>query len=113
MDISSSPPYEDMQRIYNQWFSLGYLNVDINNKFALISLIGYITYKLKLKKPDITSYRVIRQIIKDDLSEDYIKRLSIIVDDFSYGCKEFPTFGIEDKKIPIKIKELLNSYMPF
>lgn len=113
MDITTTPPYEELQRTYSHYFSLGYLNTDINTKFALISLIGYITYKLKLKKPGITSYRIIRKIIGDELPEDFIKGLAIVVDDFSYGCKEFPTFGIEDKKIPSKIKEILKSYLPF
>ena len=113
MDITTTPPYEELQRTYSHCFSLGYLNTDINTKFALISLIGYITYKLKLKKPSITSYRIIRKIIGDELPEDFIKGLAIVVDDFSYGCKEFPTFGIEDKKIPSKIKEILKSYLPF
>ena len=34
-------------------------------------------------------------------------------EDFAYGCKEFPTFGIKDKDIPLKIKEILKTYLPF
>ena len=49
----------------------------------------------------------------DNLPEDYIKGLSVVVSDFSNGCKEFPTFGLEDKKIPSKIKEILTMYLPF
>lgn len=113
IDIIQSPPYKEMQKLYNRYFSLGYLNTDISNKFALISLTGYLVYKLKQKKPDITSYQILRKIVNDRLPEDFLKALAVIVDDFSYGCKEFPTFNIEDKKIPAKIKELLDSYMPF
>lgn len=113
IDIIQSPPYKEMQELYNRYFSLGYLSTDISNKFALISLTGYLVYKLKQKKPDITSYQILRKIVNDRLPEDFLKALAVIVDDFSYGCKEFPTFNIEDKKIPAKIKELLDSYMPF
>ena len=113
MDIIETPPYKEMQRTYSRLFSLGYLNTDISTKFALISLIGYLTFRIKQKKPDVTPYQIIRKIIGDDLPEDFIKGLSIIVDDFSYMCKSFPTFGIKDKEIPSKIKEILNSYIPF
>lgn len=113
IDIIKTPPYKDLQHLYNEYFSLGYLNTDISSKFALISLMGYLVYKLKQKKPDITSYQVLRKLVNDKLPEDFLKGLAVIIDDFSYGCTEFPTFNIEDKKIPAKIKELLNSYMPF
>ena len=113
MDIIETPSYKEMQRTYGSLFSLGYLNTDISTKFALISLIGYLTFKLKQKKPDVTPYQVIRKIIGDDLPEDFIKGLAVVVDDFSYGCKNFPIFNIEDKKIPSKIKEILNTYVPF
>ena len=33
----------DKRLVYNKYFSLGYLGKDINNKFAIISLISYIT----------------------------------------------------------------------
>jgi hypothetical protein len=113
MDIIKNPPYTELQHIYNEYFSLGYLNTDITSKFALISLTGYLVYRIKQKKPDITSYVILKKIIGDELPEDFIKGVAVVVDDFSYGCKEFPTFNIEDKKIPAKIKEILSSYVPF
>lgn len=113
MDIIETPPYEEMQRLYNRYYSLGYLNTDINSKFALISLVGYVVYKLKQKKPDVTSYQVIKKIIGNNIPEDFIKGLAVVIDDFSYGCTEFPTFGLEPKNIPSKIKEILNTYIPF
>ena len=113
MDVITPPPYQDMQRLYNRYYSLGYLETDINAKFALISLIGYLTFKLKQKKPDVTAYQVIRKIVEDSLPEDFIKGVAVVVEDFSYGCKSFPTFGINDKDIPNKIKEILSTYVPF
>ena len=42
--------YKQLNQLYNKYFSLGYLNTDINAKLALISLIGYIVKELKKKK---------------------------------------------------------------
>lgn len=112
MDIITTPPYEKMQEIYQKYFSLGYLNTDISTKFALISLTCYIVNKLKKKKPDVTYYQVLRKI-DSNLPEDFIKGLSVVCSDFAYGCEVFPTFDIEDKQMIAKIKEILNSYIPF
>lgn len=112
MDIIKTPPYEEMQRMYGQYFTTGYLSTDINTKFALISLVCYLTEKLKEKKPDVTHYQVIRKLA-DSIPEDQIKGLAVVCSDFAYGCKQFPTFGIEDKKIPAKVKEILSCWMPF
>ena len=112
MDIITTPPYEKMQEIYQKYFSLGYLNTDISTKFALISLTCYIVNKLKKKKPDVTYYQVLRKI-DSNLPEDFIKGLSVVCSDFAYGCEVFPTFDIEDKQMVAKIKEILNSYIPF
>lgn len=113
MDIIETPPYAEMQRIYSRYFSLGFLNKDINTKFALISLIGYLTDKVKSKRPDTTHYQIIRKIVGNDVEEDFVKGLAIVCSDFAYGCKSFPTFGIEDKSIPAKIKEILSDRLPF
>lgn len=116
MDIITTPPYEEMQKTYNRFFSLGFLGDNINNKFALISLTCYLTHKLKAKKPDVTHWSVLYKINNkgtNHVPEDLLKGLAVICSDLGYGCTEFPTFGIEDKKIPEKIKELLGSYIPF
>lgn len=113
MDIIETPPYAEMQRMYSRYFSLGFLNKDLNTKFALISLIGYLTDKVKSKRPDTTHYQIIRKIAGNDIEEDFVKGLAVVCSDFAYGCKSFPTFGIEDKNIPAKIKEILSDRLPF
>lgn len=113
MDIINTPPYTDMQRLYSKYFSLGYLNPDINTKFALISLICYLTDKIKSKKPDTTHYQIIRKILGNDLPEDLTKGLAVVCSDFAHGCTQFPTFGIDDKSIPAKIKEIMSTRTPF
>lgn len=104
----------DLREIYRRYFSLYYLGPEIDKKFAVISLICYLTETLKKKKPLITYEQVIKTICKDfRLSIDSIKGLAILCEDFAYGCTKFPTFGIEDKKIPAKIRELLEVQLPF
>lgn len=116
MDTITTNSYEELKRIYNKYFSLNFLGYDISNKFALISLTCYLTNILKAKKPDITHWSVLYKINSKGnthIPDDLLMGLSIICSDFAYGCTEFPTFGIEDKKIPEKIKEILNSWIPF
>lgn len=113
-DIESLESMNNLRQLYIDKFSLGYLNTDISNKFALISLINYLTYKAKKKSPDITHYKIITKLCEGlGLPIDFIKRLSIICEDFGYNCTEFPTFNIEDKKIVGTIKNILKSYAPF
>ena len=47
------------------------------------------------------------------LPQEFIDGLSVVCEDFAYGCKTFPTFGIEDKKIVSTIKNILEKYVPF
>ena len=47
------------------------------------------------------------------MPEDNLKGLSILCENFGTNCTEFPTFGIEDKKIPARIKEILACWLPF
>lgn len=113
MDIIKTPPYEEMQEIYSNLFSLDFLGSDINNKFALISLTCFITEKIKKQKPDWTHWKTLYEINRGTIPEDKLKGLAVICSDFGYGCTSFPTFGISDKDIPSKIKELLGKYIPF
>lgn len=103
----------DLNKLYIENFSLGYLGKDISTKFALISLICYLTYRSQNKDPTITYTKVISSLAKDLLSKEEQESLVIICSDFGYGCAEFPTFGLQDKDIPVKIKEILSNRTPF
>lgn len=111
--------FNELRRFYSENFSLGYLNSEdehsaIENKFILISLVDHITYKSKLKNPDTTHYEIIMKLNKTvGLPENFIKGLAIVCEDFSYNCKEFPTFGLKGKDIINKAISILKSYMPF
>jgi len=110
--------YDELRQFYKDNFSLGFINTkgrsNIESRFILISLICYVTYKTKLKKPDTTHYQIIMKLSKNlGLDDNFIKGLSIICEDFSYDCTDFPTFGLEGKKILEEIISILKSIMPF
>ena len=110
MDIK----YRDLEQIFKEYFSTGYINVDINTKFALISLICYLTNALRKKKPDVTYYQVIRKLnSKGQIPDEYVKGYAIMCEDFAYGCTEFPTFNIAPKDVPKTVSDILQKWMPF
>ena len=111
--------FKELRDFYNENFSLGYINSGhnrsaIEERFILISLIDYITYKAKLKNPDTTHYEIIMKLSKNlGLSDDFIKGLAIVCEDFSYSCTEFPTFGLKGQDIIKEAVSILKSYLPF
>lgn len=106
--------YNELKSFYNKHFSLGYLNTDIKNKFALISLVCEVTRLSKLKNPGVTHYQILAKINESvGLPDEFIDSLSIICEDFAYGCKEFITFGLKPKEFVTNIKSILSTYVPF
>ena len=113
--------FNELRRFYSEHFSLGNLNLPESNghspferKLILISLICYLYNKNKPKNPDLTYYSLIYKLNKSlELPDDFLKGLAIICEDFSYNSKEFPTFGLEGKKILEEIVSILKCYMPF
>jgi len=115
--LYENPSYKDLQNLYSRWFSLGGIAGDIDNKFALISLICFLTYNQKSKNPDVTCYQVIQKIIevgKLRLSDEYVKGLSIVCEDFLKGSTQFNTCGLKSGKDMIdKIVQILSVWLPF
>lgn len=106
--------YETLEKLYNDNFSTGYLNLKLSDKFVLIGLTCYLTDKLKKKKHDITHLQVLQSITKNmEIPEDFLMSLAVICTDFAYGCKEFPTFGIEPKDMKLRLQELFSMWIPF
>lgn len=112
-----NPSYEDLSKFYAAHFSLGNLNTDIGSKFALISLICFLTHKVRMKRPDATCYQVIMKIIEKEVhlhDADFIRGLSIICEDFMSHTTEFLTFDIKtQKEMVTKILEILHTWLPF
>ena len=111
--------FNELKRFYFEHFSLGYINSGhnrsaIEERFVLISLICYITYKSKLKNPDTTHYEIIMKLSKNlGLPDEFIKGLAIVCEDFSYDCTNFPNFGLKGQDVVKETVAILKSYMPF
>lgn len=113
-ELLKRPDYTKLSDLYSKYFSLGSLGESINLKFALISLLGYVVNSMKKKKPGTTYYGVTAKLAeKTGLDEDTIQAIAIIAEDFSYGCTDFPTFGVQPKDMPTKIRELMGKFLPF
>lgn len=113
-ELLKRPDYTKLSDLYRNYFSLGSLGTNINLKFALISLLGYMVNSMKKKKPGTTYYEVVAKLAdKTGLEEDEIQAIAIITEDFSYGCTDFPTFGVQPKDMPTKIRELMGKFLPF
>ena len=106
--------FKSLQSIYTEYFSLGKIASDINTKFALISLICFVTTTMKKKKPDVTYYRVVSKLCEGTgWTDNEVKGLAIVCESFGYECTEFPTFNIKPSDMTKTIKEILNKRLPF
>lgn len=113
--ILNNPNYEELKGIYSKYFSLGGIAGDINNKFGLISLVGFLTYQARQKNPDATCYQVIMKVTEGRyFPQEYVRGLSIVCEDFMYGVKTFNTCGCKSAKEMItQINNILDNWLPF
>lgn len=108
--------FEQLKHIYSKNFSLGYLNTDCNEKFALISMICTVTYELRKKGKEISCYDVLLKIGKSfsELEKNtFFKSLGCVCEDFLYGCDTFPDFGLKPAEMPKMILKILEKHVPF
>ena len=111
--------YTDKLQVHNRVFSLGtFDSPDLNEKLILISLVSLVTRKMREKDPTATPLSILMKItgqIKDNSGfYQFLESLSIIVEDFSYGCTKFDTCGLTNSQDIInKIKEIINTWLPF
>lgn len=113
LENHSEPTYKQMATVYKEWFSSGYLK-SMQDKLALIDLIGWLVNSLRKKRPDVTYYQIVYKLAKGSGLTDFeIKRIAIIAEDFAYGCSDFIDFGLKINEVPAKIKEIFNRMLPF
>lgn len=112
--------FEDKQKIYKKFFSTGYLSLDLNDKLVLISLVALVSDKMKKKNQLLTTLEILKKITNSNSPKDdsffyeFLERLAIIVDDFSYGSSKFDSCGLKSsEEIIKKIKILLDMWLPF
>ena len=119
VEILNTSSYEEKHQVYQRIFSLGYLNSeDMNDRLILISLVALVHQKMKLKNPDITPLDILVKITgekeKNSVFYQFLETLAIIVENFSYCTKRIDSCGLKTSDAIItKIKELLNTWMPF
>ena len=65
MNDLQSISFEKVLAIYDKYFSLGYLNTDVSDKLACISLTCYLTNALREKGQKVNCYQVLLQVGKD------------------------------------------------
>ena len=109
--------YLSKERIYKRLFSFGNIP-GLDNKIQLISLLALTSNKIKQKNPKITSLDILMKITHQDKDDSgfyqFLETLAIISDDLSYQCTEFNAYGCKSSEEVInKIKEILNTWLPF
>lgn len=115
---------ESKRIFYAHYFSSGTnFNCSFGTKIEIITLLAFLTQELKKRFPSDykNSYDAITKFIfKQPITEangynDYLIALSIITDDLMWGCNEIekPEKYNSANEIRERIKEIINSWMPF
>ena len=120
VDTLLSMSYEDKRDVHSRVFSIGVLNgiISVNDKLILLSLISLMYLKLREKNPDVTPLKILMQITgqRKDNSHFYfmLEGLSILVEDLCDKCNVADSCGLKtSQEIVSKIKEILNTWLPF
>lgn len=110
---------EEKSKIYQSCFSIGYFGGDnLNDVLILISLLTLTYKKLKEKDKTLTPLKLLLKITgqKEDSSAFYsfLESLSFFIEDISYNAKKIDSCGLNtSQEIINKIKEILNTWIPF
>ena len=91
------------------------MGADINNKFGLLSLVGFLTDKARQKNPDASCYQVLMKVTSGrNFPDEYLKGLSIVCEDFMYNVKSFNTCGCKSaQEMIVQINNILDNWLPF
>lgn len=113
-------PYKEKRDIYSKAFSLGTFNgiTNVNDKLILLSLVSLVYLQMKKKKSDISPLDILLNITKQspDNSGFYqtLETISLMVEELCYAAKTADACGLKNSQEVInKIKEILNSWIPF
>ena len=109
--------YNELNDVYDEYFSLKYLSCTIQEKFTLINLLALLVYKAKEHDKTVSTIDVLNKILDnkiDNYDIKFIYGLSIIVDDFMQDSNIFDTCGLKSaEEIIIRIKNIIDYYLPF
>ncbi len=112
--------FDEKRNLYINHFSLGTVGStnSVNDKLILLSLLSLTYMKMREKNPKITVIEILQSITKHTPDDSYyyqmLESLSLLVEDLSYNCKTADSCGLStSKEIVSKIKEILNTWIPF
>lgn len=108
--------FDKLRKVYNKYFTLGYLNSSMSDKLACIALTCYITNEVRKKGKSVTCYDILLNVGKhfhEREKQTFLKSLAVVCEDLMYGCNNFPDFGIPPKEMPKQLQKLLDNYCPF
>ena len=110
------PTLTELQSNYERYYSLQCLNVPLERKYKLISLICFLTTVARKKNPSASVEQVIRKITKGSSnSPGLLRALTCICEDaVSNPHETFSCFGYTTADEIIKeINDILLTEMPF
>lgn len=110
--------YDDKKKLYTRCFSSGYFSSGhLNDKLAIISLVGLSVSKLKLKNPEMNTLEFLSKITgtkEGSAGYKMMEGFSIVIDDLCYEIVKYDTFKLDNSKdIVNKIKETFDTWLPF
>lgn len=113
-------PYPEKREVYSHTFSLGTFNgiTNVNDKLILLSLVSLVYLQMKKKKSDVTPLDILLSITKQapDNSGFYqtLETISLMVEELCYAATTADACGMKTSQDVVnKIKEILNSWIPF
>jgi len=122
--IQNLPTYKEYADTFN--YKVGeFLNVPLVDKIGLISLLGFVSFSIKIKSPKITTYDVLLKILNPALKQyttdkhfiHFLYNVCVITDDFTAylkNSKDFELFGLKtQKEIIDQINNILERWSPF
>lgn len=109
--------YQERKLNYDTFYTLGCLAVNMENKFALIACVCFLTHQARKKAPNATCLQVIKKVLGDKAEQNssgMLETVAIICEDFMKGQTEFSTFGFKSaKEMMLKIQEVFHTELPF
>lgn len=116
-EISKTLDYNKFKEQFATKYGMGFYNTSLMDKFAIISLLGYMSYKFKLKNPELNTYNVLLKIINrkpEKWEIPFFVKLCAITDDFNTNNTKFETFGLKTgKEVSKEINRIIDTLVPF
>ena len=110
--------YEEKKAFINRVFSFHLLTVpDLDNRFALISMLNALFRAYKLKHPDEKMDIFISKLLKDQMSnidKEWMETFLPFAEELAKDCENINTYGLKSASdLKKEICKILNFVLPF